>query len=155
MSRQSRLFLVLTFALTWICCWCLALLSGRGISETGDLLYWVLLIARGSSPTMFAYVAVALCNEESLSALNQRVFNFTIALPYYIFAIFVPVAIAFSGQLFLLLQKGDWALNMPANWLLLALPLFISSVLMGGHRRSWLAGVVATGFGSSLATAAA
>ena len=132
MPRQVRLFLVLTFTLTWICWWCLALLSGRGIIETGDLLYWVLLIAGGSSPTIFAYVAVALCKEEKLSDLNQRVFKFKVALPYYIFAVFVPVVIAFSSQFFLFLTHGNWMLNLPSNWFLLVVPLFLSSVFLGG-----------------------
>ncbi len=148
MSRQVRLFLVLTFAFTWICWWCLAFLSGRGTVETGDLLYWVLLIAGGSSPTIFAYVAVARCREEKLSDLNRRVFKFKVAFPYYVFAIFVPVAVAFSGHLFFFLTRGNWMLDIPPNWIFMAVPVFISSVLMGGLEEVGWRGVMQEGMDS-------
>jgi len=126
------LFLGFTFLLTWVAWGLLIYLTHAGITAYQSGLGLPIYILGGSSPTIMAYVAVALTKKEgSLKEFNSRVFKFKESLPHYLFALLVPVALG-AGGLFAayILQGGAVAVQIAPLYLFI--PYFLSSIIFGG-----------------------
>lgn len=107
-------------------------LTHAGIVVYQSGLAWPIYILGGSSPTIMAYVTVALTKSEgSLKEFNSRVFKFKESLKHYLFAILVPVVLGAGGlAAAYMLPGGEATVQLVPFYLFI--PYLLSSIIFGG-----------------------
>lgn len=149
-SKRTKLFLGFTFLLTWIVWGLLAYLTHAGITGFQSGIGLPLYILGGSSPTIMAYVAVALTKKEgSIKEFNARVFSFKHGLVYYLFAILIPVVLGAGGLAAAYLLTGG-SQNFRVEPFFLFIPFFLSSIIFGGIEELGWRGILQHELGQKL-----
>lgn len=132
-SKRCKAFLLFTFALTWMSWWMLAYLTQSGLLQLQSALGQIIFILGGSAPTVGAYVAVLLTtNEGSLEEFNSRVLNIKVVFKFYLYAILAPIGLGLGGLAIAYFTAGHYFEAHPIQPLFSFIPLFFTSIFMGG-----------------------
>lgn len=84
LSRQSTLFLLFTFIISWGCWWSLSVLTTYNILNTGALLYWVLYAIGGNGPCIAAFIVKkAFCGKEDFRLFIKQLLKFKCSPLWY------------------------------------------------------------------------
>ncbi len=132
-SKRCKIFLLFTFALTWLAWWILAYLTQSGLIKFQSAVGQVLFILGGSAPTIGAYVAVLLTSKEgSLKEFHSRVLKVTVGFPLYLYAILVPVIIGVTslGMVYLISARYFETYSIQPPYLFV--PFFFTAIFGGG-----------------------
>jgi len=132
-SKRCIIFLLFTFALTWVAWWILAYLAQAELIKFQSAVGQVLFILGGSAPTIGAYVAILLTSKEgSLKEFHSRVFKVKVGFPLYLYTILVPVLIGLAGLGLVYLISFRYFETYTIQPLYLFVPFFFTSIFMGG-----------------------
>ncbi len=132
-SKRCKVFLLFTFALTWLSWWMLAYLTQSGLLQFQSVPGQVIFILGGSAPTIGAYIAVLLTvNEGSLKEFHTRVLKVKVGFKYYLYAILVPVVLGLFGLALAYFTGDRYFAAHPIQPLFFFIPLFFTSIFMGG-----------------------
>ncbi len=131
MKQPWAKFLTLTFLLTYLCHGGLAILNARGVLELNSLWGQALYILGGSSPTIIAFVVVHVYYaEDEKKAFYRKLLNFKQPIPYYLFAIMMPIGLGlmFFLTAYLLGTPLFDQVSTPFQFFL----LFVPAIIFGG-----------------------
>jgi membrane protease YdiL (CAAX protease family) len=142
MSKQARLYLIITFIITWSVWFYLAYLINKGVTTTNDALGLFLYFLGGSASTYVAYIAIKLSKEERIKDFHARVFKFSVPVKYYIFALFVPIGIVVIGQGFYYIFNQRLSFEFSTINMQLIPLFFISSIIFGGIEEFGWRGII-------------
>jgi uncharacterized protein len=142
MNKQAKLYLTITFMLTWPVWFYLAYLINNGVTTTNDTLGLFLYFLGGSASTYVAYIAIKLAKEERIKDFHARVFKFNVPLKYYIIALLVPIGIIVIGQGFYYVFNQSLSFEFSTINLQLIPLFFISSVIFGGIEEFGWRGII-------------
>lgn len=132
-SKRNIIFLCFTFTVTWISWWLLSYLTQIEVIEFQSTIGQLIFIIGGSSPTVGAYVAVALTKKEgSLNEFNSRVFKVKVKGIFYFFAIFTPVALGILGLGIVSIIDSQYISQYPPEPIYFFITAFLISIVLGG-----------------------
>ncbi len=132
-SKRCKIFLLFTFALTWLAWWLLAFLTQSGFIKFQSAFGQVLFVLGGSAPTIGAYVAVLLTAKEgTLKEFHLRVLKIKVGFSLYLYAILVPVIIAAIGLGMVYIISAQYFETYSIQPLYLFIPFFFTAIFMGG-----------------------
>ncbi len=134
MSRQRVfIFLSSTFLITWGCWWILAGLISGGFTTITSPAGMTLFIFGGSGPTIGAYISVITTPREgSLREFHARVLKVRVKAKFYLIAVMTPLLLGLASIMIVLPLDPGYLERNPVQPIYLILPVFLSSVLMGG-----------------------
>jgi membrane protease YdiL (CAAX protease family) len=128
-----RLFLAITFVITWGSWWTLARLAQDGVTAFGQPLFMSLYLLGGFGPTIAAYLAVAATRRDApVREFNGRLFRWRVGPIWYLVALVLPFAIA-TGSVAIAgaLDRGFFDRLTIEPWYRL-FPLFLIMTIGGG-----------------------
>ncbi len=131
-NGRLALYLVMTFGITWVCWWPLALLIPSGAGVFTNATFSSLYIVGGLGPTLAALSAVSLTPREgSLAAYATSLTRWRVPGEWYLVAFLLPAVLAFTLEL---LAAGFSAqpLFFPAFHELSRLPIIFLTMILGG-----------------------
>jgi membrane protease YdiL (CAAX protease family) len=95
---RLKVYLAVTFLITWPCWWVLVALSRAGRMVYGHPLFMLIYAIGGLGPTIAAYVAVLATRAQApLREFNARLFRWRIAWWWYVVVLGLPVALALAS----------------------------------------------------------
>ncbi len=131
--RRVRLFIPITFAVTWICWWALAWFTASGRTEFGSPFSMVLFILGGSGPTVAAYLSAARTPEEgSLKEFHSRVLAWRASWVWKAYALLLPLVLGLVIISAAQAADSGFLQRNPLRPPYLFIPLFFTSIVMGG-----------------------
>lgn len=142
MNKQAKLYLIITFIITWSVWFYLAYLINNDVTTTNDTLGLFLYFLGGSASTYVAYIAIKLSKEERVKDFHIRVFKFNLSFKYYMIAFLVPIALVVIGQGFYFLFNQTLSFDFSAINMQLIPLFFISSIIFGGIEEFGWRGIV-------------
>ena len=132
-SKRCKVFLLFTFVLTWLAWWILAYLTQAGLLEFESVAGQIIFILGGSSPTVGAYIAVLLtASEGTLKEFHSRVLNIKVGFVFYLYAILTPIVLGLAGLAITYITGGNYFEAHAIQPLYFFIPLFFTSIFMGG-----------------------
>ena len=132
-SKRCKVFLLFTFTLTWLAWWILAYLTRAGLLEFESITGQIIFILGGSAPTVGAYIAVLLTtNEGTLKEFHSRVLNIKVGFMFYLYAILAPIVLGLAGLAIAYMTGGLYFEAHTIQPLYFFIPLFFTSIFMGG-----------------------
>ncbi len=132
-SKRNKIFLGITFTVTWISWWLLSYLTQAGVIEFQNIVGQLLFVIGGSGPTVSAYVAVVMTKKDgSLNEFNSRVLKVKVKPMFYIFSIFTPIALGLLGLGLVSIIDNQYLLQNPLNPMYLFITAFLVSIVLGG-----------------------
>ena len=133
MSRRLALYLGAAFAITWGAWGTLAALARSDALRYGEPRFMALYILGGLGPMIAAYLAIiATRSATPLREFHLRLLRWRVARSWYLFALFVPIALALASvAIALVFERGLWASLAVRPWYLFA-AYFLTTIIGGG-----------------------
>lgn len=91
-TKKIELFLLITFAVTWISWWVLAVIKQSDSQVFSNPIHELLFFVGGIAPTLAAYLAIKFSDKE-FKKFNNSVFKFRVNIFFYLFSIFLIIGI--------------------------------------------------------------
>jgi uncharacterized protein len=132
-SRRLRVFLAVTFLVTWTCWGILVPLARARTALYGQFSFMLLYMLGGAGPTLAAYVAVLTTRSQSpLTEFHSRLCRWRGTAWWCAVALALPVAVAVAPAIGAIVVHPDFLRVIPVRpWYLLVL-LFFKMVVGGG-----------------------
>jgi uncharacterized protein len=98
MTRRFKIFLAVTFLVTWTCWWILVPPARARLTAYGRPPFMLLYMLGGLGPTIAAYAAVLATRAHApLKEFHSRLFRWRVAGWWYVIAVGFPVALALAS----------------------------------------------------------
>ena len=98
MSRRLKIFLAVSFLVTWTCWWMLVPLARARTTAYGHWPFMLLYMLGGLGPTIAAYVAVLAARAQSpLREFHSRLFRWRVGGWWYVIALAIPAVLALAS----------------------------------------------------------
>jgi len=128
--KKTRLFLLITFSITWLCWWTLSIIKLDNSPIFNNILHVVIFCLGGIAPTIAAYVAIRFTDKQT-KTFNKSVLQFRTHIGFYIFSIFVVLGIKYIAiWLYDIYNTPIWAELSPQFMALI--PLTLIMIPLGG-----------------------
>lgn len=132
-SRRLRIFLAVTFLVTWTCWGILVPLARTQTVVYGQISFMLLYLLGGAGPTLAAYVAVlATPSQSPLTEFHSRLFRWRVPAWWFAVAVALPAALALASAIGAIVVRPDFLRMMPARPWYMLVPLFFKMVVGGG-----------------------
>ena len=133
MTRRCKIYLAVTFALTWSFWGILIPLARTRVIVYGQAPFMLLYALGGLGPTIAAYVAVLSTRRQSpLSEFHRRLYRWRVPSSWYAVAVGLPVAIALAALQIAVRLHPDSASPFPTQPWYMFVPLFFFMIAGGG-----------------------
>ena len=129
-KKKIGLFMGITFAISWIAWWILVFLKNDNSDIFRNGLYFIIFFVGGIAPTIAPFLAIKLSDNEFKEYIGS-VFRFRINILYYLFGVFLILAINFMGIWIFELFKGPIHSNLSLDFISL-LRLTLMMIVFGG-----------------------
>lgn len=130
---RLKVFLAVSFLITWTCWWTLVPLARTQTTAYGHLPFMFLYMLGGLGPTIAAYVAVLATPAQSpLREFNSRLFRWRVSGWWYIIALALPMALALAALGLATFVDPDLPRGLSVRPWYMFVPLFLVMIVGGG-----------------------
>jgi membrane protease YdiL (CAAX protease family) len=133
MTRRFKIFLAVTFSVTWTCWWILVPMARARVTAYGHLPFMLLYMLGGLGPTIAAYAAVLATRAHSpLKEYHSRLLRWRVAGWWYVIAVGLPLTLALVGVGVAGLVDPGFAKGLSVRPWCVFFPLFLVMIAGGG-----------------------
>lgn len=97
-KKKIGLFILITFATTWISWWLLSIIKQNDSQIFSNPIYLLLFFIGGIAPTIAAYLAIKYSDKE-FKSFNKSVLKFRVNILFYLFSIFLIIGVRYLSIL--------------------------------------------------------
>lgn len=144
-KRESILFVLFTFLLTWLC-WGSLIILDLPAKANGNVISNFLFILGGISPSIVALLLPLFAKKGERNSYYKRYFKFTLPLKWYlvpIISVLLMISISY-GFMYILMEKATKSLTIQPLYMLL--PLFVGMIIGGGLEELGWRGILVHNF---------
>ena len=128
--KKVRIFLMITFTVTWICWWILSFVKQDDTQIFSNPVYFLLFFTGGIAPTIASYLTIKY-SDKKFKPFNKSVLKIKVNLLFYLFIIFLVIGIQYlSKWIYGLTSKPIWS-EMSLKFMAL-IPLTLLMIPLGG-----------------------
>ena len=132
-TKKISVYLILTFGITWLCWWLLALFTNNGSLSYGTPAFMALYLLGGLAPTYTPFITLALIGEKGdIKKYLAMVFKVKVKLLWYLIALLLPLIIHLLSFLVSYLFDNSISLSTNVQAWYMIVPIFISMIIGGG-----------------------
>lgn len=130
---RLKIFLAVSFAVTWTCWGILVPLARARTTVYGHWPFMLLYMLGGLGPTIAAYVAVlATPSRSPLREFHSRLFRWRASGWWYVIAVALPAALAIASVGIAVLVDSNFSKGLSVRPLYMFVPLFLVMIAGGG-----------------------
>lgn len=132
-TKKISVYLILTFGITWICWWLLALFTKNGSLSYGTPAFMILYLIGGLAPTYTSFITIALIGEKGdMKKYLRQIFKVKVKIIWYLIALLLPLMIHLLSFFISYLFDNSIVLSTNVQAWYLIFPTFLTMIIGGG-----------------------
>lgn len=128
MTKLSKMYLLLTFLITWGCWWSLSVLSSNDILKFGEIPFWILYVIGGNGPFIAALVVKkSYADKVQFKSFKEQLFKVRNNAGWYLWIVITLFILGSIPWIISTVSSGfsELLLRKPIYFVILMLPVMV------------------------------